>query len=407
MPPGSGFGGMTQRSRDILQLPAPDADERIPYSDPPLRFGELRLPAGAGPHPLAVVIHGGFWRAAYNLDHIGHLCAALGEVGVATWSLEYRRIGDDGGGWPGTFADVAAGADFVRELSLSQSIDPERVVSVGHSAGGHLALWLASRANLAGSGPVATRSQSAASRLWQASPTCIAPGISSSASVVGDLLGGSPEEVPDRYRLASPIASPWRSDSVCCTELLTTSFHPSSVRATPRELGAIPSHRPSGSLRADRSPHRGLAAGQRRDPGSSGLPAFSLVRSGTPDRVRFPIRGVASLAGVTDLHRAWDLQLSNSVVGDLLGGSPEEVPDRYRLASPIENLPLEVRQRLLHGTLDDIVPPELSASYAARAQAEGDDAQYLPIDRAGHFELIDPRTEAWQRVSGAILDLLN
>ena len=144
MPPGSGFGGMTQRSRDILQLPAPDADERIPYSDPPLRFGELRLPAGAGPHPLAVVIHGGFWRAAYNLDHIGHLCAALGEVGVATWSLEYRRIGDDGGGWPGTFADVAAGADFVRELSLSQSIDPERVVSVGHSAGGHLALWLAS-----------------------------------------------------------------------------------------------------------------------------------------------------------------------------------------------------------------------------------------------------------------------
>src|SRR5580658_7002152 len=95
----------------ILDLTPPPADERIAYGDAPQQFGDLRLPKGAGPgaqaFPVAIVIHGGYWRSAYGLEHIGHLCAALTRAGVATWSLEYRRIGNAGGGWPSTGEDVA------------------------------------------------------------------------------------------------------------------------------------------------------------------------------------------------------------------------------------------------------------------------------------------------------------
>src|SRR5580765_8107527 len=99
--------------QDILQLPLPRPGERIAFGLDSLQFGELRLPEGAGPHPVVIVIHGGFWRAAYNLDHISHLCVALNKAGIATWSLEYRRLGNPGGGWPGTLQDVAVGADYL------------------------------------------------------------------------------------------------------------------------------------------------------------------------------------------------------------------------------------------------------------------------------------------------------
>src|SRR5215831_7399122 len=128
---------------DILQLPLPSRGERLAYGADPLQFGELRLPRGSGPFPAAIVIHGGFWRAAYNLDHIGHLCIALNAEGVATWSLEYRRLGDAGGGCPGTFDDVATGARHLSSIAGRYNLDRKRFVAVGHSAGGQLALWLA------------------------------------------------------------------------------------------------------------------------------------------------------------------------------------------------------------------------------------------------------------------------
>src|SRR5690242_13594408 len=101
--------------RDILELPAPAADDRIAYSTEPLHFGDVRIPRGRGPHPILIFIHGGFWRARYALDYAGHLCAALADAGVATWNLEYRRVGDPGGGWPGTLNDVLRGTQFVFE----------------------------------------------------------------------------------------------------------------------------------------------------------------------------------------------------------------------------------------------------------------------------------------------------
>jgi len=111
----------------------------LAYGDEPLQFGDLRLPGGNGPFPLAVVLHGGYWRATYNLIHAGHMCVALAEAGLATWNVEYRRVGDVGGGWPGTGEDVARAVAFLGELPLERGA----TVLVGHSAGGQLALWLA------------------------------------------------------------------------------------------------------------------------------------------------------------------------------------------------------------------------------------------------------------------------
>ena len=144
------MAGCRARRTDLLSLPAQAPDARVAYGADPFQFGELRLPPGGGPHPVAVVIHGGFWRAAYSLDHIGHLCEALRAEGVATWSLEYRRIGNSGGGWPGTLEDVAAGVEYLREMGPKHRLDLGRVVVVGHSAGGQLALWVAGRGGVQG-----------------------------------------------------------------------------------------------------------------------------------------------------------------------------------------------------------------------------------------------------------------
>jgi hypothetical protein len=85
---------------DILSLAPPPGDERVPYGSDTHQFGDLRLPKGNGPHPVVMNIHDGFWRNEYDLTHAGHLWEALTAKGVATWNLEYRRVGDEGGGWP-------------------------------------------------------------------------------------------------------------------------------------------------------------------------------------------------------------------------------------------------------------------------------------------------------------------
>ena len=133
---------MPRDAADILtDMPPPPADARIAYGPEPLQFGDLRAPPGSGPHALAVVVHGGYWRAIHNLIHMGHLCEALRAAGIATWNVEYRRVGDPGGGWPGSAHDVALAV-------ASLPVDTRSVVVVGHSAGGHLALLAARRARL-------------------------------------------------------------------------------------------------------------------------------------------------------------------------------------------------------------------------------------------------------------------
>jgi acetyl esterase/lipase len=141
---------------EMLQRAVAPPAIRENYGSRVEQFGELWLPSGAGPFPVVLLIHGGCWRNTLpGLEFVRSFAAELAERGRAVWNVEYRRIGDEGGGYPGTFLDVAAAADFLRALAQRQPLDLERVVAVGHSAGGHLALWLAGRARIAAGSPLA------------------------------------------------------------------------------------------------------------------------------------------------------------------------------------------------------------------------------------------------------------
>jgi len=120
------------------------AGHRIFYGTHYTKFGDLRVPKGSGPFPVAIVVHGGGWRSRVTLDYTAPLADALACAGIATWNIEYRRLGADGV-WPAMFEDVAAATDFLRELALYYPLDLTQVIAIGHSSGGHLALWLAAR----------------------------------------------------------------------------------------------------------------------------------------------------------------------------------------------------------------------------------------------------------------------
>jgi acetyl esterase/lipase len=228
------------------------------YGDHSAQVAEL-FPPVEEPRGVAVVIHGGFWRAGHDRHLMDDLCLDLAAAGWAAWNLEYRRLGK-GGGWPMTFEDVAAGIDTLssQNLGLSPDVQQKCVVSIGHSAGGHLALWAAGRTEAA-------------------------------------------------------------------------------VRVT---------------------------------------------------------HAVAQ-AGVVDLAEAMRLRLSRNAARELLGGDD---PERLRRASPMELLPLGVPQLLVHGARDDIVPAAMSEAYAARARELGDHADLVVLPRVGHFEHLDPGSDAWRVV---------
>jgi acetyl esterase/lipase len=131
------------------------ADARIAYGSAPQQFGELWLPAGTGKAPVIVLVHGGCWlKQLPGLEFLHQMAGALREKGYAVWSIEYRRLGEDGGGYPGTFLDVAHGADHVRQLAQQYPLDLARVIAVGHSVGGSMAMWLAGRHNLSRASPL-------------------------------------------------------------------------------------------------------------------------------------------------------------------------------------------------------------------------------------------------------------
>jgi acetyl esterase/lipase len=192
--------------RDIMELPAPPAGLRVAYGSHPLQFGELRLPIGSGLHPLAVVLHGGFWRARYDLTYIGHLCRALAEAGFATWNLEYRRIDLDGG-WPHTMLDVGSGTDFARVLARQHPIDLARTITIGHSAGGHLALWLAGRRRIPAGDPLHVGDPlmpRGAISLAGVADLRLGWILGIGDHVVDSFMGASPDTAPNRYAAASP-----------------------------------------------------------------------------------------------------------------------------------------------------------------------------------------------------------
>jgi acetyl esterase/lipase len=172
------------------------------YGDHPSQLGELFLPAGSGPFPVTVVIHGGYWKAHYDRSLMEGLCSDLAAHGLAAWNVEFRRVGA-GGGWPDTFHDVAAAVDLLVEFEAP--LDLSHVAAVGHSAGGHLAFWAASRPSLPGDAPGGAPRVEIAAAVSQAGVVdlTLAASLMPSSTPTRALLG-DPVVNYERYVLASP-----------------------------------------------------------------------------------------------------------------------------------------------------------------------------------------------------------
>lgn len=265
---------------DLLARPRPAASMRIHYGSAPSQFADLWLPGGEGPHPVVAMLHGGCWRADLpGVDLMAYAADDLRRHGIAVWNIEYRRLGEPGGGYPGTFEDVAAAVDWLRNVASANKLDLKNVVAVGHSAGGHLGLWAAAR---------------------------------------------------------------------------------------PR------------------------------------LPKASVLRSGNP----LPIKAVVSLAGIDDLAAYRDSgppACGGPRVIDMLDGTGSRSPwDIFTDTSPVEMLPLGVPQTIVSGALDPIVPAPFGRAYAAKAKAAGDPVREITLADAGHFELIDPQSSAFEQIRSII-----
>ncbi|MCB0630018.1 MAG: alpha/beta hydrolase [Saprospiraceae bacterium] len=270
------------RVPDVLALPVSPPDAVLSYGPDSLQFGALRVPhTGNIPYPVVVIIHGGCWLSAYDLHLMDAIATSLSEAGYATWNLEYRRVGDQAGGWPNTFLDVAKGINHLRLIAGKYKLDLDRVVVIGHSAGGHLALWSA---------------------------------------------------MQDQ------------------------------------------------------------------------LPAGSEIKLDDP----LPLAGVVSLAGIVDpeSYLVREGQSCGTSVDELLGGLPEDLPDRYREASPLKMAPLGTPQILISGTEDTIVPLTHVEPYYKNARQRGDRIRLKKIKQAGHFEVIAPGSVAWPSVMKAIRKLI-
>lgn len=196
---------------EVEKLPLPAAAEKIAYGSAPQQFGELRVPQGKGPFPVVVLIHGGCWLADFNYVHITRLAALMVQQGAAVWTIEYRRLGDADGGWPNTLLDAGHAADYLRVLAKKHPLDLQRVISIGHSAGGQLALWLAARDKLPADSelhlkdPLKLKAIIGLAAITDLETYRIGPPDSCNASV-DQLLGGTPEKYPLRYAQTSPLA---------------------------------------------------------------------------------------------------------------------------------------------------------------------------------------------------------
>lgn len=266
------------------------------YGPDPLQFGELNLPATGTNFPVAIIVHGGCWSSTLgglppemtSHDLLRPLAAALAEQGIATWNVEYRRLGNAGGGWPGTYEDLGLAADDLPALAAANHLDLSRVIVIGHSAGGQLALWLAARRKL----------------------------------------------------------------------------QPGSELYRPNPL---------------------------------------------------PIKGVVDIDGPPSLAAAStidDLVCGSHVIQKFLGGTPQQVPDHYAQGSADGLLPLGVPQQVLFSGKTEFLSKDRSqwsslfTNYAAQAEKSGDNVQVTRMDKAGHFDGINPQSKTWPAVLARIKAVL-
>ncbi len=193
-------------AEDYLRFPQQAGDYRYVYGAHPLQFAELSLPASAPPHPVVSLIHGGCYRELYDLRPLASLVTELVGLGYAVWNIEYRRHGCEGG-FPRMFLDAAAAVDFLRQIAVEHALDLARVISAGHSAGGHLALWLAGRKRIPAESPLYSADPAPIQAVLALAPlTDIASAWRRGAcgEALLDVMGSSPDEVAANYRAGSP-----------------------------------------------------------------------------------------------------------------------------------------------------------------------------------------------------------
>ncbi len=193
-------------AEDYLRFPRIEADFRYAYGPDSQQFGELSLPRAEPPHPVVVLVHGGGYRELYDLSPLGSVAASLTEAGFAVWNIEYRRHGN-GGEYPQMFLDVAAAVDHLRHIADERSLNLSQVISMGHSAGGHLALWLAARHRIKDSSPLFSDSPLAVRAVLALAPFADIALLASAESPSDALLavmGGRPDDASDNYASGSP-----------------------------------------------------------------------------------------------------------------------------------------------------------------------------------------------------------
>jgi acetyl esterase/lipase len=193
-------------------MPSHPADYRISYGTDENQFGDLRVPSGAGPHPVVILIHGGCWKADFaTLRDLAPMADALKAEGIATWNIEYRRLSQAGSGWPGTYLDVSKGVDYMRSIAADKKLDLTRVIVIGHSAGGHLAMWVAARSRLSNGSALYVKDPLPVRGVIDLAGTGDMEAFiqfeqqGCHGAVVEEMLGGKPIDVPERYTQASAI----------------------------------------------------------------------------------------------------------------------------------------------------------------------------------------------------------
>jgi len=205
----AGCSGPSGRDEEEAAVAGPTQQYR--YGDAEAQVADLWLPEGPAPTRTAVLVHGGYWQPGYDRSLEDPLVPVLLDAGWAVWNVDYRATGVDGGGWPGTLEDVAAAVDLLAQAASEHGLGLDRTAFVGHSAGGHLALWAAARGHLppgapgavaAGSSavlPAAVVAQAAVADLVSADRRQLGGGA------VAGLLGGRAGDVPERYAAADPV----------------------------------------------------------------------------------------------------------------------------------------------------------------------------------------------------------
>jgi acetyl esterase/lipase len=184
-------------------------DHTIAYGQDTDQIGELRLPDQPGPHPVVVLIHGGCWLPEFDRMHIRPLAEAVTAMGLATWTIEYRRPDEAEDGWPATFEDAASALDILRTLAGPHYLDMGQITVMGHSAGGQLALWLAARTSFNASHRLFSSNPLSVQRVVALAPIADMEAYADQEGSCPDgarrVMGGDAQRHPDRYRAVSPL----------------------------------------------------------------------------------------------------------------------------------------------------------------------------------------------------------